>query len=306
MATPTGSYYYGALPPVAIAASVSGEVYQTPPWPTFDNIEFPRDISQEMQGGPGFRTRVVKVSSGAEQRISEQPFGLWRASLSAPYLTNAQTDDLIEFFLARAGKYRAFRFYDWSDHSATNSPLAPTGDSYVQLRKRYDDGVRTYDRLIFAPLSGTTTMTRGGSSFTAFSVDLTTGKVNLSPDVSRTITAITKAATAQVTVAAHGYTVGQYLKFASVGGMTEVNGQVVTVASIVDVNNITVNLNTSAYSTYTSGGTLDKYIQPAEVVTATFEFDYVARFDHDELIITQVEPDYRSIQNLSVTESRNG
>lgn len=71
---------------------------------------------------------------------------------------------------------------------------------------------------------------------------------------SRTITAITKAANAQVTSAAHGLVVGDVVNFHSVVGMLQINTLTGTVQSVVDANNFTVNINSVNFTTYASGG----------------------------------------------------
>lgn len=75
---------------------------------------------------------------------------------------------------------------------------------------------------------------------------------------SKNITAITNAADAQLTVAAHGYVAGDRLRVLSVAGMTEINDYTVAVVSVVDVNNFTIDLDTRDFTAYTSGGTVEK------------------------------------------------
>jgi uncharacterized phage protein (TIGR02218 family) len=72
--------------------------------------------------------------------------------------------------------------------------------------------------------------------------------------LSESITGITKAASAVVTVGAHTFAVGDVVAFSGVGGMTEINGLTGTVTAIGDTT-ITVNIDSSGFSTYTSGGT---------------------------------------------------
>lgn len=95
-------------------------------------------------------------------------------------------------------------------------------------------------------------------------------------DTQKAITAITNAAAAQVTIAGHGYIIGDPIYFDGVSGMHQINGLEGTVASVVDANNVTVNINTTAFSTYTSGGTAAKIIQIASPYTEAqlFQFDY--------------------------------
>jgi hypothetical protein len=66
------------------------------------------------------------------------------------------------------------------------------------------------------------------------------------------ITAITKAANAQVTAAYHGYTVGQRIYFNGITGMTELNNRHATVVSVVGTNDFTIDIDTTDYSTFVS------------------------------------------------------
>jgi len=100
-------------------------------------------------------------------------------------------------------------------------------------------------------------------------------------DTAKAITAITKAAAAQVTAAGHGLLVGDPVFFSGVLGMTQINGLEGAVASVIDANNFTVNINTTTFSTYTSAGTVAKIIQIASPYTETqlFELDYTQTSD---------------------------
>lgn len=71
------------------------------------------------------------------------------------------------------------------------------------------------------------------------------------------ITAISKANLAQVTIDAHGFANGNKIYIANVGGMTQANGSIYTV-TVVDADNITIGVDSSAYSAYTSGGVAAK------------------------------------------------
>jgi Ubiquitin-activating enzyme E1 FCCH domain len=79
----------------------------------------------------------------------------------------------------------------------------------------------------------------------------------------KTITAISQLPTAQVAATAHGYSVGDYVYFAGVVGMTEINGLIGTVNAVIDANNFQVRIDTTGFTAYSSGGTA----QLAEVFT---------------------------------------
>lgn len=66
-----------------------------------------------------------------------------------------------------------------------------------------------------------------------------------------TVTAITKATNAQITVAYHGYSVGDTVYFDSIQGMVEINDRFLTVESVIDVNTFTVNFDSTNAGTFT-------------------------------------------------------
>jgi len=83
------------------------------------------------------------------------------------------------------------------------------------------------------------------------------------------ITAATKADPCQITAAAHGLTTGDRVFIKNVGGMTEVNN-LQFVVTVIDVDNFTLDgINSSAYTTYTSGGTVVEF-QGIEYAASTF------------------------------------
>ncbi len=72
------------------------------------------------------------------------------------------------------------------------------------------------------------------------------------------VTAITKANVAQVTSTAHGLSVGDAVYITGVSGMTQINNVIGIVDTVIDANNVTISINTSAFTAYTSGGTMYK------------------------------------------------
>ena len=76
------------------------------------------------------------------------------------------------------------------------------------------------------------------------------------------ITAITKAASAQITIAFHALNVGDRIYLSDIVGMTEMNGKHVVVASVIDANNFTVSHNTTAYTTFVSSTGLVRVAAP--------------------------------------------
>lgn len=73
---------------------------------------------------------------------------------------------------------------------------------------------------------------------------------------SAAITAITQATSAVVTVgASHTFVVGEAVGFSGVAGMVEINGLTALITAI-GATTITVNIDSSAFTAYTSGGTV--------------------------------------------------
>lgn len=76
----------------------------------------------------------------------------------------------------------------------------------------------------------------------------------------KTVTAITQATQALVTINAHGYNVNDRLLFAAVVGMTQINGYTATVVQVNNVNQVTIDLDTTTFTAYSSGGTTARVV----------------------------------------------
>lgn len=103
---------------------------------------------------------------------------------------------------------------------------------------------------------------------------------------SKAITGATKANPGVLTIVGHGYTTGSRMAVAGVVGMTQLNGNSYTV-TVVDADHVSIGVNTTGFSTYTSGGTaggnvytlvtpyaaadlaLVKFVQSADTMTLT-------------------------------------
>ncbi len=77
-------------------------------------------------------------------------------------------------------------------------------------------------------------------------------------DLVKTISGITKDSSATVTVTAHGFDSSDegltFICFKQVQGMTQINGLNALIQSVIDTDHFTVNINTTNFYTYTSGG----------------------------------------------------
>jgi len=142
-----------------------------------------------------------------------------------------------------------------------------------QLSKRYTSAgsTRTKDRSITRPNS--VSLFRNGSPVTIgvgpgnASIDTTTGRATFVADttksvnglVSRSISAITKANPGVITTSvAHGFATGDRIYISGVGGMTQLTPAYYTI-TVVDATRFSIGVDTSAYTTFTSGGTAELY-----------------------------------------------
>ena len=92
-------------------------------------------------------------------------------------------------------------------------------------------------------------------------------------EATKAITAITKANPAVVTVTSHGYSNGDHIWINSVGGMTEVNARRFTIANVTTHTFELSGVNSTNYTTYTSGGTAAKVYEISTTYTAAQVFD---------------------------------
>lgn len=73
------------------------------------------------------------------------------------------------------------------------------------------------------------------------------------------ISAITAQPNPLVTTSgAHSLAVGDFVRFASVGGMTQLNGNTYTVLTVPSATTITIGVDSTSFTAYTSGGTVTK------------------------------------------------
>lgn len=150
---------------------------------SFDEVRLPSKIEFGAVGGPRFRTEVVILGSGHEQRNAE-----WSASRArwdvAPGIQSAlDLQTIIAFWYARQGRLRGFRFKDHTDFTAVGQTLIAAvagGETSVQLVRDYTSGGRTHQRIITKPVSGSVQVYLDGQAI-ASTVDTTTGIVSFSP-----------------------------------------------------------------------------------------------------------------------------
>ena len=209
----------------------------------------------------------------------------------------------------------------------TGGELSPRLDGRTDLTK-YTSGCATLENLVVYPHGSAAR--RPGSTFLAEVAD-SANKTRLIPfefsttqtymlefsnlkmrvykdsgavlEGDKTISAITKANPAVVTATSHGYSNGDEVVISSVGGMTEVNGKRFLVADkttntfeLQDKDG--VDINSSSFTTYTSGGVSNKVFELATPYTTAQLFDIKFAQSADVMYITHPE---HEVEKLSRT-----
>ncbi len=145
---------------------------------TFVDVRLPEDIERGAVGGPRFKTRVLQLDSGFEQRNID--WANVRAEYDISYGLMAMEDPLLttsvhairDFFYARQGRAHGFRFKDWSDYqigdkddAVNDNQLIGLGDdstTVFQVFKRYSSGGVNHDRTIRKLVNGTVSVLLDG------------------------------------------------------------------------------------------------------------------------------------------------
>ena len=182
--------------------------------------------------------------------------------------------------------------------------LSPKLFGRIDLQK-YSEGCETLENMLVFPSGGITR--RPGTTFAGRTKD--DGKVKLInfefsdeqayvlefganyvrffkdggilTEATKTISAITKANPAVVTATSHGYSNGDRVFISGVVGMTEVNNREFTVANKTTNTFELSGINSSSFTTYSSGGTSGKIVEVTTTysVTEIFELNFAQSAD---------------------------
>lgn len=266
-----------------------------------------------------YSVNIVATSGGQEYRELVHPFPIRKFDISY-LLDNDKTYAELQAIYHRAhGKYAGFRIRcadEWSSNGRDDvptpfdQPMVLISAGVYQLSKRYGTdktaGATGYSyREIIKPVLATTRVAIGATEIRSadWSVVNTTGRVTFVADQTYAITAITKAASAVIALGTHALVVGQSIHVSGVVGMTQING-LRALISAKDATTITVAINSTAFSTYTSGGAVHTRPQAGESVTAGFEFDFPVRFN-SSLPIGQDYYSHRTVDGIELIELLN-
>lgn len=164
----------------------------------FHDIRLPEDIERGAVGGPRFKTTVLMLQSGYEQRNidwqhtrGEWDIGYGLMSMDEEVLETS-IHKVRDFYYNRQGRAHGFRFKDWSDFQigdytdAANDyqeiGLGTGAQTVFQVNKRYmDEGNFVYQRTIRKLVSGAfAVLLDGVVQNSGVTVDVNTGTVTFS------------------------------------------------------------------------------------------------------------------------------
>ncbi len=261
----------------------------------FLETRFPVGVAMGSQWADAFSVEITTTAGMAEHRRLVQPYPARQFSVAytaeiADYWTN-----LLALYQRAYGMYAGFRVKCIDDYTTNGRVDAPTAFDQIltlisagvyQLLKQYGLGGSPISlgypvRTIYKPVAGTTLVAIGTTSIRSadWSVDTTTGQVTFAADQTKSITGISKASSAVITVgASHGFVTGQSVQISGCSGMTQINSQRALITG-TGATTITVAIDSTAYGTWTSGGAVHTRPQSGEIVYGGCEFDIPCRFN---------------------------
>ena len=116
----------------------------------FDEVVFPEDVSWGSSGGPTFKTQVYESFRGYEKRNVDWKSPIMEFNVAYGIKTDIQMMEVINFFNARQGKLRGFRYKNWANYQILNDNIAIGDGSSTRLPMVRTYGVaatQTYKRL---------------------------------------------------------------------------------------------------------------------------------------------------------------
>lgn len=159
----------------------------------FHETRLPEDVERGAQGGPGFNTTIITLSSGFERRNinwehARQRWDIGYGVLERDGSVNERDfQEVLAFFYAREGRAHGFRFKDWADFELARQVIGQTDGSTedFQVFKRYTSGATNYDRDLTKLVASSLTVwvdnteISEGTGNSQYEVNLDTGVISL-------------------------------------------------------------------------------------------------------------------------------
>lgn len=263
------------------------------------------EMSYGTSFGESYAVSSVKVAGGDSYSRLANPYPTARYDFN--YETIGLLDDtgdrlllkdLVDLFHRSGGTHGGFRVKNHSDYTTNDFVDAPTSfdqiclepsaGSYQIMRWYGTQGDLTQTRRrIRKPVSGTILASVAGFAIPVAHIvpNYTTGIFTVT-NLNDNIVGITLGAQTLIDLGGgHAFEVGMSVYFSNIVGTTELNGLRGEIVSIAP-NDFTVDINSSAFAAYVSGGDVDTQPQTGEVVRAGCEFDLPMAFEADLSNIT--------------------
>lgn len=263
--------------------------------PEFLEERLPVGVRMGASYADQYNVEITQTAAGSEYRRLVHPYPVRVFNVSYTQLTADMWSQVLALYHRAYGMFSGFRVKAIDDYTTNTRTAAPTATDQTlevitagtvyQLQTKYGTGGTPLSigepvRTIFKPVAGTTRVAIDALEQGAlmWSVSTTTGRVTFAANKTRSITGISQAASAVVTVGAHTFAVGESVYFSGVVGMTQINGLRGTITA-TGATTITVAINSSAFTAWSSGGTVNTNPQTGEVVKGGCEFDIPCRFN---------------------------
>lgn len=249
--------------------------------------------------GINYAVQHISTKAGNEYAQLIHPYQVLTVDLE---FNNKQeqifVDQILDLFNRSNGTYGGFRFpyrMDFSTNDYTDVPTFADQLCVLLAARQYQitrwygfEGEATASRRrIRKPRAGTVLVgIRDVSSdgydvqlTNGWSVDNTTGIITFAANNQKSISNISQAAQAVITVgAAHGYSINDTVYISGVTGMVQINSIRATVVNVSGTT-ITVDVNSTGFDAYSSDGVINTEPQDSEEVTAGCYFDIPMRFE---------------------------
>ncbi|MFC8749735.1 DUF2460 domain-containing protein [Pseudomonas oryzihabitans] len=262
--------------------------------PAFLEELFPKDIDYGSGFGISYANMVTTTVGGSEYRARRHPFVI--ATLDIDF--TRQTDKVMkiaDLHNRAGGTYAGFRVHNYQDFSTNNyralptafdQPMLKVADGVYQVMRWYGDFTDTKcsRRRIRKPVAGSVKVGLGSMELPVgqWAVDNTTGLVTLAAAKTAAISEIAKGASTILTVASSGsFSVGDSVVVSGVSGMDEINGVRALVTEIPNSTHLILGLNSTTFTDYAAGGTVQTRPTADESITAGCYFHIPMRFTED-------------------------
>lgn len=257
----------------------------------FYNVVLPSKYSYGATFGDRFKTNVVVVNSGKEQRSADWQYALQEISISYTTKRKEEIEDVENLYLQTKGPLIPFLFDSLKENEVTLTNCYINEDNTLKGRPRFrlskqkffTSDYDKYVKRIFKLQPGTVKIYNNGILQT-WDIDEETGTVTLPVKSSKEILGITKATNGIINAIGHGFLVNDKIYFKNILGMIELNNMVATVVSVIDADHFSININTLSYSTFTYtslSSYAEKYIDGTENITWEGKFYLPVRFKED-------------------------